>query len=377
MKQKIILLALSAILLLALTPVWGENIPAENPSPSTETATSAGGGDQSVLWWRNPVKPTQASVPAQPEVKDNILSGAVPAEAKSQTAEKSAKPSNIPVYKVQNGDSLIVIAKAYGVSVAGIMQANNLTSSSLLRVGQSLKIPGGIAPTGRKVGSPAVSKPAPAQLAAEPAATLPVVSADENFSTNDQAVNASASLPAVPAEKAGPGYLFGEASKKTAGPNLLGGAGTLFSLILKLGFVIILAYVAARAARRFALRNGKGASAPAPAPAKNSNSHNNMEILETITLGPERWIHVVTIGSKAYLLSSTPQQTALITEVTETNLIQELREKQALESGFAGQLAQCMAGSQEHRQRQKSGGTYTNNFFAAKLAELNPFGGRQ
>jgi LysM repeat protein/flagellar biogenesis protein FliO len=364
MKAKILLLVLSGILAFAASPVWGQEILVDKP---VETATLG----------------AEASAPAQPEVKSNFLAAAIPAEAKLQAPaktvlpEKPAKPVKVPTYKVQNGDSLIVIANAYGVSVTGIMQANNLTSSSLLRVGQSLKIPGGVAPTGRKAGPLAPSKPAASQPATPPAMeTRPAISADENLPAADQTVSASASLPAVPVEKTEPGYLFGEASKKTAGPNLLGGAGTLFSLVLKLGFVIILAYVAARAARRFALRNGKGAPAPPAAPAKN-NSPNNMEILETITLGPERWIHIVTIGSKAYLLSSTPQQTALITEVTETNFIQELREKQALESGFAGQLAQCLAGAQEHRQRQKPGVTYANNFFAAKLAELNPFGGRQ
>ena len=147
----------------------------------------------------------------------------------------------------------------------------------------------------------------------------------------------------------------------------------MLSLGLKLGFVIILAYVAARAARQFALRKGK--LAPVSVPTSAPRPKHNMVILETITLGPERWLHFVTIGSKAYLLSSTPQQTALITEVTETNLIQDLREKQALESGFVGQLAQLISGGRE--QIPNPTGPYPNNYFTAKLASLNPFGGRQ
>jgi|GEM_PF-4369517 len=360
MKAKILLLVLSGLLVLTLGPAYGQEVlidrPVENVAPGPEVAAS------------------------QPETKANVLPAVIPAETKPQSIakmalpEKPAKPVQVPVYKVQSGDSLIVIAKAYGVSVAGIMQANNLNSSSLLRVGQSLKIPGGEIPAGKKSASSGAAKPAASQPAAPSVPeTQPAAAPEGELFAEEKTDEASESFPAAVLEEANPTPLFGEENAKSAGPNMLGGAGSLLSLGLKLGFVILLAYVAARAARQFALRKGKFAPASVPTPAPRPN--HNMEILETITLGPERWLHVVTIGSKAYLLSSTPQQTALITEVTETNLIQELREKQALESGFAGQLAQMMASGREPR--TVAAGPYPNNYFTAKLAALNPFGGRQ
>ena len=42
---------------------------------------------------------------------------------------------------VQSGDTLSAIAKAYGVSQSAILSANNMKSSSMLRVGQNLFIP--------------------------------------------------------------------------------------------------------------------------------------------------------------------------------------------------------------------------------------------
>lgn len=47
-------------------------------------------------------------------------------------------------YKVERGDHLGRIAKDCGVSVNSILKANKLRDPSLLRVGQELKIPGGL-----------------------------------------------------------------------------------------------------------------------------------------------------------------------------------------------------------------------------------------
>ena len=52
----------------------------------------------------------------------------------------AATPSTQGDYTVQKGDSLAMVAQAFGVSVSGIVRANNLKSQTL-RVGQRLVIP--------------------------------------------------------------------------------------------------------------------------------------------------------------------------------------------------------------------------------------------
>lgn len=57
----------------------------------------------------------------------------------------SVAPSTNSTYTVQSGDSLSRIASRNGVSVSALQQANGLTGSNI-RVGQKLKLPGGIDP---------------------------------------------------------------------------------------------------------------------------------------------------------------------------------------------------------------------------------------
>jgi murein DD-endopeptidase MepM/ murein hydrolase activator NlpD len=93
------------------------------------------------------------------------------------TADNSnAKPSGAGTYKVQEGDTLSRIARNTGASVTAIKEANGL-SDGLIRIGQTLKIPGAGGST--KVASAApttdavvtnATKPVQAAPAAKPAA---------------------------------------------------------------------------------------------------------------------------------------------------------------------------------------------------------------
>jgi LysM repeat protein len=60
-----------------------------------------------------------------------------------KTAKKKskAKVKAYRIYKVKSGDTLSTIAKKFGVSTKEIIKANNLKKPYLLRVGQKLKIP--------------------------------------------------------------------------------------------------------------------------------------------------------------------------------------------------------------------------------------------
>jgi LysM repeat protein len=97
--------------------------------------------------------------------------------AASSTPAMSSTPTAAPMapeagasggitYKVKTGDNLTSIAKKFhGVSIKAIQQANNLGSSTSIKVGQVLKIPGttGAAPAATPEAAP-VPAPAPAPM---------------------------------------------------------------------------------------------------------------------------------------------------------------------------------------------------------------------
>jgi len=104
-----------------------------------------------------------AAAPAVAEVKSLVPAAAAPAAAPT--------PANIHVVKA--GESLGTIAKKYQVKVGDIATANNIADPTKLRVGQSLKIPGGHSSAAKPVTStvkPAstIAKPAPKTAAPTP-----------------------------------------------------------------------------------------------------------------------------------------------------------------------------------------------------------------
>ncbi|MEP9389113.1 peptidoglycan DD-metalloendopeptidase family protein [Mesorhizobium sp. KR9-304] len=111
-------------------------VSAPDNNPKTAKAKSSRGEQQ-------PSDPNQdaqqnlAVLPQTPKSKEKS------AAATTATADSSnAKPSGASgTYKVQEGDTLSRIARNTGVGVAAIKEANGL-SDGLIRVGQTLKIPG-------------------------------------------------------------------------------------------------------------------------------------------------------------------------------------------------------------------------------------------
>lgn len=80
--------------------------------------------------------------------------------------QPAAKVTAPTTYTVRPGDTLSVIARRHGVSLAALAQANNLTNPNALRIGQVLTIPG-------SAGSPAAAAPAvSAPVTPTPAATV-------------------------------------------------------------------------------------------------------------------------------------------------------------------------------------------------------------
>lgn len=94
----------------------------------------------------------------------------IPGQTQSAPSPAATLPA---VHVVQPGENLLIIAQRYGLSVTALMEANGLTSSDVLRVGQELKIPGGAAPTPTATLEPTFT-PTPtvtATLTPEPAPT--------------------------------------------------------------------------------------------------------------------------------------------------------------------------------------------------------------
>jgi len=123
--------------------------------------------------------------PGQPAATAATEAATTPAPA-TTTAAKTASGEAVK-HTVQNGESLGVIARKYGVSVGELAAANNITDPSKVRAGQSLVIPG-MKSTGTK-GSAVTSN--------KPAATTTVTTVKSNGSGSTTTTE-----PAKPAEPA-------------------------------------------------------------------------------------------------------------------------------------------------------------------------------
>lgn len=83
---------------------------------------------------------------------------ATPTATATPIPQPTATPTPaVTIYKVVSGDTLSKIAQQYGVTVDDIANANKLTRSSILQVGQEMVIPP--APTPTPAAAPASPKP--------------------------------------------------------------------------------------------------------------------------------------------------------------------------------------------------------------------------
>ncbi len=85
------------------------------------------------------VAPSEAASPT-PAPTPAATGTPTPAPTASPTAAPTPAPSQV-VYIVKAGDQLARIAATYGVTVAAIQEANNITDPNLIKVGQKLVIP--------------------------------------------------------------------------------------------------------------------------------------------------------------------------------------------------------------------------------------------
>jgi LysM repeat protein len=99
-------------------------------------------------------------LPQAASASTSVTPGMAPAAADTGTS------SGEQTYKVKSGDTLTSIAKHFHVSIKAIQSANSLTTTSI-RVGRTLKIPGSAAPV--ETAPPTVSAPTSAPAPASPA----------------------------------------------------------------------------------------------------------------------------------------------------------------------------------------------------------------
>ncbi len=95
----------------------------------------------------------------------------LPASPPNNVPQAQLVATNNVFYTVRPGDTLAAIAARYGVSVAAIAQANNLTNWNFVWYGQRLRIPGANMPAPQPVAPPpaqnVVAAPAPANAPTE------------------------------------------------------------------------------------------------------------------------------------------------------------------------------------------------------------------
>lgn len=126
--------------------------------------------------------PQPAATPAAPAVAPKPVAQSTTNDkrwanwfSQQQSAPQSATKAGSS-YTVRSGDTLSVIARRHGVSIATLAQANNLTNPNALRIGQVLTIPsaaGSSAVAAPVISAPATTAPAaPAAPAAAPAAPV-------------------------------------------------------------------------------------------------------------------------------------------------------------------------------------------------------------
>jgi LysM repeat protein len=108
---------------------------------NSATAQAASGQDATAEPTAVPdVAPTEPPPTEAPSPTDVPATEVPPTSAPAPTAAPS---SGTTTYTVQRGDTLYSIARRYGSTVEAIAAANSIANPSLIRVGQTLTIPGG------------------------------------------------------------------------------------------------------------------------------------------------------------------------------------------------------------------------------------------
>lgn len=131
------------------------------------------------------------------------------------------------------------------------------------------------------------------------------------------------------ADKTGSSQLY---SKALSQPHN-SGLGPIFGLLFRFLLVIGLAYGASLLLRRFHL-------------GRLYQPSGELRVLESVSLGPQRALHIVAVGTRRLLISSCSSQITLVADVTE-DYIAEIADDKAPSNGtrFSRGLQEALAGT--------------------------------
>jgi len=210
------------------------------------------------------------------------------------------------------------------------------------------------APTA-EVGSAARTGGAAANPA--PAATA---TAATRWHTSAQDTDAKA-----PGRRPRTGGLFPESAKSERGYGFM----SALDFILKLALVVILAYVSMLALKKFTQRrtaaSGKGAA---------------LRAVDTIGLAPNRQLHIVTLGERAFLLGSTPESVSLISDISEAQSVPGATKSPPhaeQDPAFTQRLRELMKAAPAGRRAQSGVGlrlAQAAQFIKARSNQMRPLG---
>jgi LysM repeat protein len=143
-----------------------KSLSAANPAQANAADPSASGGNASDP--SNGMDTGSAQPPTQPS---QAAAAATPAPSATPAAPAPTAATQPGTHELQPGETLSKIATQYGVSIADLEKANNITDPKKIRAGTVLTIPaGGSAPVAAPAATPVAQTPA-----AEPAGSASTV----------------------------------------------------------------------------------------------------------------------------------------------------------------------------------------------------------
>ncbi|MGQ9524926.1 MAG: flagellar biosynthetic protein FliO [Armatimonadota bacterium] len=221
------------------------------------------------------------------------------------------------IYVTKSGDGLYSIARRFGTTPAELIRLNNIQNPDKLYRGMRLKVPApppAVQPYAKEPRANAKATAPPAQPAQQSESKAVRLTPAKPLASQPAAAQAKADT-----SKPGPRQANADPSRKAAGKQSTSflpdytslqeakGPESLLSLIggvvLKLGLVLILVWICAKAMRALSLRSYRGPSGA------------RMAVLDTLALGPNRGLYIVRVVGRYLLLGVTNERIHVLSEL--------------------------------------------------------------
>lgn len=134
-------LAIVLIVVLVMALTGGDEEPTAGTTPTATPTAVTSGGLTPPARGVTPVAPPITVAPTEPPVPEPTAPSATPTPTEPPVPTPTPTPEGPIEYAVQEGDTLFSIASAYGVSVADLVDFNDLPDENFIFVGQVLEVP--------------------------------------------------------------------------------------------------------------------------------------------------------------------------------------------------------------------------------------------